>query len=268
MSPASRNPPNLPYNNPVAQPRPPTLDRPTRLQLPITNYAFPSVLTLELHSHTLASEDCLMRPADIVRTCARAGLDRLAVTDHNTLRGALAVQALAPELVIVGEEIMTTQGELLAYFVREEVPPGLSPVETIARLRAQGCAISVSHPFDRLRKGAWQTPDLSAILPLVDAIEVFNARCIYPEDNARALQFAREHGKLGTVGSDAHSHRELGRAVVLLPTAATAAELVAGLAQAQQRTRLSSPAIHFTSRFAKTWKRLRGIRAEQPGPGE
>jgi predicted metal-dependent phosphoesterase TrpH len=219
------------------------------------------VLTVELHSHTIASEDCLMRPADIVRASQRAGLDRLAVTDHNTIAGALAVQALAPSLVIVGEEIMTTQGELLAYFVREEVPPGLSPAETIQRLRAQGCAISVSHPFDRLRKGAWHAADLAAIVAHVDAIEVFNARCIYREDNERALAFAREHAKLGTVGSDAHSLRELGRAVVLVPNAANAAELVAGLAAGQRRTRLSSPAIHFTSRFAKTWKRLSRYRA-------
>jgi predicted metal-dependent phosphoesterase TrpH len=220
------------------------------------------LITIELHSHTEYSDDCLMRPAGIVQTCARVGIDRLAVTDHNSLAGAQAVQALAPELVIVGEEIMTTQGELLAYFVREEVPPGLSPAETIARLRAQGCAISVSHPFDRLRQGAWQAADLAAIAPLVDAIEVFNARCIYPEDNARALAFAREHGKLGTVGSDAHSHRELGRAVALVPAAGSAAELLAGLAAAQHRTRLSSPAIHLTSRFAKTWKRL--VRRRRP----
>ena len=219
------------------------------------------MLTVELHSHTIFSEDCLMRPADIVRTCARAGIDRLAVTDHNTIAGARALAAAAPELVIIGEEIMTTQGELLAYFVREEVPPGLTPAESIARLRAQGCAISVSHPFDRLRKGAWQPANLAAIAPHVDAIEVFNARCIYPEDNERAMAFAREHGKLGTVGSDAHSHRELGRAVVQVAAADTAADLLAGLAAGQRRTRLSSPAIHFTSRFAKTWKRLARRRA-------
>src|SRR5262249_52427830 len=162
-------------------------------------------LTVELHSHTYVSDDCLMRPADIVRTCAQRGIDRLAVTDHNLIVRALEVQRLAPELVIVGEEVMTSQGELLGYFLREAVPAGLSPAETIARLRAQGAAISVSHPFDRLRHGAWQQPDLEAIIDLVDAIEVFNSRCIYPEDNTRALAFAREHAKLGTVGSDAHS---------------------------------------------------------------
>jgi predicted metal-dependent phosphoesterase TrpH len=222
------------------------------------------MLTVELHSHTYASGDCLMRPADIVRTCARRGIDRLAVTDHDTIAGALEMQALAPELVIVGEEVMTSQGELLAYFLREPVPAGLTPVETIGRLRAQGAAISVSHPFDRLRHGAWQANDLAAIIQLVDAIEVFNSRCIYPEDNAQALAFAREHDKLGTVGSDAHSQRELGRAVLKMPRAGTPADLIAGFAAGERVTRLSSPAIHFTSRWAKLRKRL-APDAAQPG---
>jgi predicted metal-dependent phosphoesterase TrpH len=222
------------------------------------------MLTVELHSHTYISDDCLMRPADIVRTCAKRGIDRLAVTDHNAIAGALEMQRLAPGLVIVSEEIMTSQGELLGYFLREKVPAGLSPLETIARLREQGAAISVSHPFDRLRHGAWQEADLAAIIDLVDAIEVFNSRCIYPADNARALAFAREHAKLGSVGSDAHSHRELGRAVLKMPLAGSATELVAGFAAGERVTRLSSPAIHFTSRWAKLRKRL-APPARQPG---
>lgn len=217
--------------------------------------------TLELHSHTHASSDCIMRPADIIRTCRQKGIDRLAVTDHNTIRGALEMHALAPELVIVGEEIMTTQGELLAYFVKEEIPRGLSPVETINRLRAQSAAISVSHPFDRLRHGAWREVDLAAILPLVDAIEVFNSRCIYSEDNDRALAFARKNAKLGTVGSDAHWHSEFGCAVLRMPQApASGAEFVAALAVAESTTRLSSPLIHFTSTFARFWKKVGRLR--------
>ena len=214
-------------------------------------------LSLELHSHTFASDDCLLQPRDIVRVCAERGIDRLAVTDHNTVRGALAVQALAPELVIVGEEIMTTQGELLAFFVREAVPAGLSPVETVARLRAQSAVISVSHPFDRLRKGAWREADLHPLVPLVDAIEVFNARCVYAEDNDRAAAFAREHGLSGSVGSDAHSLRELGRARLLVERAASAEDLLNGFRRGTAETVLSSPVIHFTSTFAKWWKRLK-----------
>jgi predicted metal-dependent phosphoesterase TrpH len=216
------------------------------------------MLALELHAHTGASEDCLARPRDVVRACRERGLGRIAITDHNTIRGALELRALAPDLAIVGEEIMTTQGELLGFFLQEAVPPGLSPAETIARLRAQGAVISVSHPFDRLRKGAWREPDLAAILPHVDAIEVFNARCLYPDDNARALAFAREHATLGTVGSDAHSLRELGRARMVMESAGGPADLLAGLRSGRAETRLSSPAIHLTSRWAKTWKRLTG----------
>ncbi len=218
------------------------------------------MLTLELHSHSYASEDCLTRPADIVRTCRRRGIDRLAVTDHNAIGGALEAQALAPDLIIVGEEVMTTQGELLAFFVRECVPAGLPPAEAIARLRAQGAFISVSHPFDRYRHGAWREADLAAILPDVDAIEVFNARCMAAADNDRALAFARAHAKPGTVGSDAHSLRELGRAVLRVPAAASPADLARALPGGQVVARLSSPAIHLTSRFAKNWRRLARLR--------
>jgi predicted metal-dependent phosphoesterase TrpH len=222
------------------------------------------MVTVELYSHTHASDDCLMRPADIVRACARRGIDRLAVTDHNTISGAVEMQTLAPALVIVGEEVMTTQGELLGYFLRECVPAGLGPLETIARLREQGAAISVSHPFDRLRHGAWQPADLASIIDLVDAIEVFNSRCIYAEDNDRALAFARGHGTLGSVGSDAHSLRELGRALLKVPAAGTPEELIAGFGAGERVTRRSSPAIHFTSRWAKLRKRL-APRPSQPG---
>ncbi|MCS6909184.1 MAG: PHP domain-containing protein [Anaerolineales bacterium] len=214
-------------------------------------------LQLELHAHTFASPDCLLEPVDIVRACTERGIHRLAVTDHNTIRGALAVREIAPELVIVGEEIMTTQGELLAYFVKEEVPPHLTPAETVARLRAQGAVISVSHPFDRMREGAWSEANLLALLPLVDAIEVFNARCLFPEDNARALAFAQRHNLPGSVGSDAHSLRELGRARLIVERAETPADLLEGFRCGRRVTRLSSPTIHLTSRFAKFWKKTR-----------
>jgi hypothetical protein len=217
---------------------------------------------LELHAHTYFSEDCLMRPAAIVRVCQQRGVDRLAVTDHNTMRGAWAVREIAPELVIPGEEIMTTQGELLGYFMREEIPAGLTPAETIARLRAQGAAISVSHPFDRYRSGAWREADLAAIIDQVDAIEVFNARCYVAADNARALAFAQARGKPGAVGSDAHSYGELGRAALCLPAPPqTAAELIAGFTSGERRARRSSPFIHFTSTFARHYKRLTRWRA-------
>ena len=174
------------------------------------------MISLEFHCHTIASKDSLTCPADLVATARRKGIDRVVVTDHNTIQGALAAQLLDPELVIVGEEIMTTQGEILAAYVRKEIPPGLSPQETIRRLKEQGAFISVSHPFDELRKGGWKENDLLEILPFVDAIEVYNSRCMFPSFNRRAKEFAEKHNIAGTVGSDAHAAFELGRSLMLL----------------------------------------------------
>ena len=141
---------------------------------------------VEFHCHTIYSKDSLTTPERLVKTCRRKAIDRVVITDHNTIAGACAAQVLDPELVIVGEEVLTTQGELLAAFVLEEIPARLSPQEAIRRLKDQGAFISVSHPFDVYRGGHWEEADLLEILPDVDAIEVFNSRCWSPEFNHRA----------------------------------------------------------------------------------
>src|SRR6185369_12745394 len=105
---------------------------------------------VEYHCHTNASKDSLTPPEELIAAARARGIDRLIITDHNTIAGARAAQELAPELVVVGEEIMTTRGEILAAFLTDEIPAGLSPQETIGRLREQGAFISVSHPFDKI----------------------------------------------------------------------------------------------------------------------
>src|ERR1051325_8678266 len=168
------------------------------------------MLKTEFHCHTIYSKDSLTPPAKLVAACRRKGIDRVVVTDHNTIVGAREAQKLDPKLVIVGEEIMTTKGEILAALVSEEIPKGLTPQETIRRLKDQGAFISVSHPFDKQRKGGWHEEDLLEILPEVDAIEVFNSRCMLPRFNTEARQFADKYNLATTVGSDAHTTYELG----------------------------------------------------------
>ncbi len=206
---------------------------------------------VETHCHTNASPDGLNTPAEIVAAARRRGLDRLIITDHNTIAGALQARDLAPDLVIVGEEVMTQSGEILAFFVREEVPAGLPAEEAIARLRDQGAVLSIAHPFDRLRKGHWAWPDLLRVLPLVDAVEVFNARAMWPGSNRQAQRFASQHGLPGTAGSDAHSSLEVGRAVTLLPPFTHAAELRQGLSQARWQGRVWGLWVHLISRYAR-----------------
>jgi predicted metal-dependent phosphoesterase TrpH len=213
-------------------------------------------LRVEFHCHTNASKDSLTRPADLVVAARRKGIDRLIVTDHNTIAGAQETQALDPERVILGEEIMTTRGEILAAFVREEIPPGLSPLETIRRLKEQGAFISVSHPFDRLRKGGWLEQDLLEILPQVDAIEVYNSRCMLPSFNWEAQRFAEKHNLAGTVGSDAHAAFELGKSLLLLEPFEGPEEMRRVIRNAKSITKWSPPWFHLSSRYASLYKRL------------
>ena len=212
---------------------------------------------VDLHSHTRFSPDSRTRPEDLVERAREVGLSRLAITDHNTIDGALAARRLDPELVIVGEEISTLEGELLAYFLDEAIPPRLTIQETIRRLREQGAAISVSHPADKHRgTSSIGIARLLEIVGLVDAIEVFNARCLRSADNQAALEVAVAHGKAGTAGSDAHTLPELGSAwVVMPPFEADAASFLASLSTGTPFGVLTGLAPHLGSSLARWFRR-------------
>ena len=212
-------------------------------------------LSVDFHTHTSSSRDSLTSPEKFVAAARRKELDRVVVTDHNGITGARAACALDPERIIVGEEIMTTKGEILAAFVTEEIPRGLSPQETIKRLRDQGAFISVSHPFDSWRVGAWKLEDLLEITPLVDAIEVFNARCTVALDNQKAVDFALEHQLPGTAGSDAHAAFELGKARLVLPQFTGPDELRKVIGNGQVQGGLSPIWVHFSSYYAR-WRKM------------
>ena len=211
------------------------------------------MISVDFHCHTNVSKDSLTIPDQLIVAARRKKLDRVVVTDHNTIAGALAAHALDSELVIVGEEIKTTRGEILAAVVTEEIPRGLSPQETIKRLRGQGAFISVSHPFD-VRSGAWALADLLEIVPLVDAIEVFNSRCMKPDANQLAMEFARQHNLAGTVGSDAHAAFELGNARLELPPFDGPDELRKVIREGKVQGRLAPFWVHFVSRYARLRK--------------
>jgi hypothetical protein len=213
----------------------------------------------ELHCHTCYSKDSLMLPGRLIDVAQRRGLQRLAITDHNVFDGALHAARIDPELIIPGEEIMTTGGELLAYYVVEVVPPGLSPERTIEILRQQAAVISVAHPFDAVRAGHWDEAELREILSLVDAVEVFNARVTSGAHNRRAAALASATGKPATAGSDAHAYWEVGRTTMRLPTFHDAEGLRAALRSAEVMGRRSPYWVHLFSRYA-AWRKKAGWR--------
>jgi len=217
------------------------------------------MIKTEFHCHTCFGKDSLIKIQDLVIACEKRGIQKLVITDHNMISGALEAQKLDPHRFIIGEEIMTQQGELLGIFIKEKIPAGLSSLKTIELLRFQGAFISVSHPFDAFRRGHWEMDDLLNIVSYIDAIEVFNSRCLRPLFNTRASVFSQDNNLLGTVGSDAHSMVEVGKATLTLPDFVDAPSLKHALSMSQPYVHLSGPWVHFYSRYSSWRKRSASI---------
>ncbi len=192
-----------------------------------------NTIKIDLHCHTVYSKDATIELNDLLAECDRKGITKIAVTDHDRIDGAMQAAAWWPERIIPGLEIMTNRGELLAYYIRENVPAGISPMETILALKAQGALISVSHPFDRWRNGGWKIPYLLEILPWLDAIEGFNAHCFTDKPNRQATLFSQIHHLAVTAGSDAHQLFEVGSAGLTLSDFNSPQELRRSLGSAQ-----------------------------------
>jgi len=179
-----------------------------------------------------------------VKTCRRKGINCLAITDHNTIVGALKFRELAPFPIIVGEEIMTLSGELIGYFLQEEIPRGLSAEETVARIKSQGGLVCLPHPFDRLTRSPLGSREREKLLPRIDIVEVFNSRTVFPGALAKARLFAHQNGLLASAGSDAHLPHEVGNAYVEMPPFNGPEEFLASLRQGKIFGRPANPLIH------------------------
>ncbi len=176
---------------------------------------------VDLHCHTSASFDSLSRPELVVRAAAERGLSHLAVTDHDRIDGALRARDAAPDglAVIIGQEVQTTAGDLIALYVERSIPSRMSPFEAASAIREQGGAVGLAHPFDRFRSGAgrpgWEV-ELERVVPLLDYVETWNARLMLGDGNQRAAEFAAQRSLPGVAASDAHSVMELGVAYTIL----------------------------------------------------
>jgi len=222
----------------------------------------PSRAFIDLHCHTSASFDSLATPGAVVRTALSRGLTHLAITDHDRIDGALRARDAAPEglTVIVGEEVKTADGDLVAVFIEKLVPPGLPALETIAAIREQGGLVGVPHPFDRLRGyGRKSGADPARIAAAVDWVETYNARVIGGSANERAALFAREHSLPGICASDSHTVLEVGVSYnVVRGDPSTAAGLLEALATADIHPYRAGYYVRAWTPLAKLVQSMRG----------
>jgi predicted metal-dependent phosphoesterase TrpH len=216
-----------------------------------------AMIRVDLHVHTSYSVDGIMSPEEVVDVSLRRGLGALAITDHNSVAGAQAVQQLAPFPVVIGQEISTSDGEIVGLFLEQEVPKDLSAGETVRLIKEQGALAGVPHPFDRLRRESLDGGVLEGLADRLDFLEVFNARVTLPEDNRRAREFALRQGLASTAGSDAHSRFELGRVYVEMPSFDGREEFLERLREGRIVGAQSPFWVHFCSISARALRNLR-----------
>jgi predicted metal-dependent phosphoesterase TrpH len=200
--------------------------------------------------------DCSTPLEKIISRCQELGINCIAIADHGTAEGALKMQKLAPFRVIVAEEILTTQGEIMGMFLKESIPSGLTPGETVKRIRAQGGLVNIPHPFETMRGSALKDWCINEIAGDIDMIEVLNSRSPFPANTEKARVFAAKHGIPGSAGSDAHTIYEIGNAYVDMNEFSNKEEFLKSLSQGTIYGRRSSPFVHLFSTWARIKSRL------------
>ncbi len=177
----------------------------------------------DLHIHSTYS-DGSAGITEILLQAAAQGLDTIAITDHNEIRGAQAAQEQARRMglnlrVIIGEEVSTAEGHVVGLFLRDRIRPLLSAEATVAEIQRQGGVAVAVHPFSlwlRLfrcggvgRRVEW--------LPFT-AIETVNGSAMEGLSNNYTAWFNRRYTRRAEVGgSDAHTVEAVGQAYTVYP---------------------------------------------------
>lgn len=185
---------------------------------------------IDLHTHSYGSPDGSLKLSHYKRMLESGALDIIAVTDHNKVEAALTLQKALGDCIIVGEEITTTEGEIIGLFLRETVPGGLTPKQTIAEIRKQNGLVYVPHPFETVRKGLSEK-SLAKITGDIDILEVHNGRAVFQNHSNQAGTWVKKHEVAGAASSDAHGYRGWGKTYTCIAEKPTRKNLVRLLAE-------------------------------------
>jgi len=212
------------------------------------------MLKYDLHLHSRYSPDGTLDVRDIVRIARKRGLDGIAITDHDTVRGGLEALKLKPQGIdiICGCEVNTDRGDVIGLFLTEEIK-SRDHAAVIGEIRAQGGLVIVPHPFDSIRGSAFWLTDRDA--RLIDGVEVINARCVFGRSNAAAARYADRHAAAKVGGSDAHFGAEIGNAGTIVEDGASIREAISRRST-MPFGRTSSPVFHLRTKALLMQRRV------------
>lgn len=174
---------------------------------------------VDLHMHSSYSFDSKTKLEEIFEKAKEEQVQCIAITDHDTIEGAMEAKKMAPENlnIIPGIEVTSDIGDIIGLFVDK---PILSKhfKEVIAEIKAQNGIVYLPHPFRGRRSISLE------LIDLVDVIEVYNGRSQginYEDDsfgNQDIVNFAKTYSKTGIGSSDAHKSHEVARVTTSLPS--------------------------------------------------
>lgn len=195
----------------------------------------------DLHMHTTVS-DGLMTPRQLLDDVARRGhLDIVAITDHDRIDGSLWAYARReryPFDIVPGVEVSSAEGHILALWVTEPIPAGLSMTETAAAIHEGGGIAILAHPFFtqmgciRIASRIYRRNPEYLLQTGIDGLEGYNAAVVFPGTNFAAQRVARFLGLPVTGGSDAHTLGAVGSGWTAF-RGKSAADLRAGILNAE-----------------------------------
>ncbi len=181
--------------------------------------------------HSCWSPDSSTTLAQLAATARQVGLHRIALTDHNTAEGALELKTREPELTIVGEEVKTSEGEIIGLFLTHSLAKGGTPEDVCDEIHAMGGLTYACHPLDR-RRASFTSERLLQLRDRLDIIETYNPWAD-PAANRAAAALCRELGLIAATGSDSHSPLELGHSWMEIERFAEPASFLASLSRAR-----------------------------------
>jgi len=194
------------------------------------------VIKVDLHTHSVASPDGSLTDADYRLMLKTGKLDCIAVTDHNTITFAKELHDQLGDKIVIGEEIMTKDGEIIGLYLKKAVKPGQTAAETVAAIKKQGGLVYIPHPFETFRHGL-QLDTLGAIADGVDIIETGNGRAVFQNKSRLAISWALSHHVPGAASSDAHGWHGWGKSYTLVEKLPSRTTLLNLLERAMFRVR-------------------------------
>jgi predicted metal-dependent phosphoesterase TrpH len=180
-------------------------------------------LKIDLHVHTCYSRDSSITLQQVVSFAKKRGLDGVAVTDHNTVEGALKMKT-RDILVVPGIEVSTSNGHLLGINVTTPIPAKLGIEETIRLIHEAGGIAVAPHPT------AFYKSPPSRRVSSYDAVEVMNASSVpFSVLTHYSRKFAEGLGLPQTGGSDSHYAPEIGSAYTVVEADAAVDEIISAI---------------------------------------